>query len=54
MRRIRELDNNDTGGNKIEQTETLPLPCNYFDFIVGTSTGGYVNNALRNPSDFAF
>lgn len=29
--------------NRIEEPDNeLPLPCHYFDLIIGTSTGGYV------------
>jgi hypothetical protein len=42
MQRIKELDNEDAAPNKMELGARLPLPCNYFDFIIGTSTGGYV------------
>ena len=41
MIKIKELDFEDTN-NSLEDHNSgeLPLPCRYFDFIVGTSTGG--------------
>ena len=27
---------------ELAETDALPLPCDYFDLIGGTSTGGYV------------
>jgi hypothetical protein len=33
-----------------EHGTDLPLPCHYFDFIVGTSTGGLVNPFMK-PDD---
>jgi hypothetical protein len=31
----------DYDGEKDPLTTKSPLPCHYFDYIVGTSTGGY-------------
>jgi hypothetical protein len=47
MRRIKVLDDEDAEVNRIEPNCSMPLPCNYFDFIVGTSTGGYVPRTLQ-------
>ena len=47
MSKIKELDDADSEDNRIEEHQTLPLPCCYFDLIVGTSTGGYV--VLEDP-----
>jgi patatin-like phospholipase/acyl hydrolase len=47
MRSIKVLDDADEEVNRIESTYSMPLPCNYFDFIVGTSTGGYVPITLE-------
>jgi hypothetical protein len=30
-------------------TTRSPLPCHYFDYIVGTSTGGYAPSAITCP-----
>ncbi|KAI1740064.1 FabD/lysophospholipase-like protein [Xylaria scruposa] len=43
MREIKRLDNLDTQNRLENDSENeLPLPCNYFDFIIGTSTGGLI------------
>ncbi|OCK86885.1 FabD/lysophospholipase-like protein [Cenococcum geophilum 1.58] len=45
MEHIKTLDDADTPQNQIEggvQNHDVPLPCNYFDFIIGTSTGGLI------------
>ncbi|KAN0076234.1 Acyl transferase/acyl hydrolase/lysophospholipase [Elaphomyces granulatus] len=42
MKRIKELDDRDAQENRIEGGQQLPLPCNYFDLILGTSTGGLI------------
>lgn len=39
MQAIKEIDESENGRNA-ETTTALPLPCNYFDFMIGTSTGG--------------
>ncbi|KAI0505912.1 acyl transferase/acyl hydrolase/lysophospholipase [Xylaria bambusicola] len=43
MKRIKQLDLEDAH-NALEDRSNneLPLPCHYFDFIVGTSTGGLI------------
>ncbi|KAI8625531.1 FabD/lysophospholipase-like protein [Xylariaceae sp. FL1651] len=41
MDQIKALDRADTV-NQIEQDDDVPLPCNYFDFVIGTSTGGLI------------
>jgi patatin-like phospholipase/acyl hydrolase len=45
MRRIQELEDEEEIPERISGQEQvnrkLPLPCDYFDFIIGTSTGGY-------------
>lgn len=40
MQKIRDIDENEPDGSRLETGPDLPLPCNYFDFIIGTSTGG--------------
>jgi hypothetical protein len=40
MIKIKDLDEEDGVNERIEEGDALPLPCNYFDFIIGTSTGG--------------
>ncbi len=37
-----------TGYNKEQDplTNKKPLPCHYFDYIVGTSTGGYAKSTF--------
>ena len=32
----------------IEDMENEPLPCDYFDMMCGTSTGGYTLSCRRN------
>lgn len=40
MGKLKELDEQ-YGEDRLEPDDVhLPLPCNYFDFIIGTSTGG--------------
>jgi len=36
---LESLDNED--GPQHMAADLLPLPCHYFDYIFGTSTGGY-------------
>ncbi|XDG03671.1 hypothetical protein ABKA04_003286 [Annulohypoxylon sp. FPYF3050] len=45
---IRELERSseDSGAAGSADSENLPLPCNYFDFMVGTSTGGLIATML--------
>lgn len=40
MQKIKDLDENEPAENRLEAEPGLPKPCNYFDFIIGTSTGG--------------
>lgn len=40
MLRIRELEAEESGEQRSEDDLKLPLPCHYFDNIVGVSTGG--------------
>lgn len=44
MRRVKRIDETKPPDKRLEPelhgSTKLPLPCNYFDFIVGTSTGG--------------
>lgn len=40
MRKVQELDEKKPKEDRLETQPGLPLPCNYFDFIIGTSTGG--------------
>lgn len=48
MQRIKDLDDEeDNNEDRLETGPGLPLPCNYFDFIIGTSTGGYVCFHIR-------
>ncbi|KAI0098144.1 FabD/lysophospholipase-like protein [Nemania sp. FL0031] len=43
MREIKRLDDDAPAGDRLEQlNEELPLPCHYFDFMIGTSTGGLI------------
>jgi len=39
MRQIRELQIRDGLGGD-EALDTLPLPCHFFDYMIGTSAGG--------------
>jgi hypothetical protein len=32
--------------NSYTDTERQPMPCHYFDYIVGASTGGYVSSLV--------
>lgn len=41
MKQIKQIDNSKVADDRTEP-DTMPLPCNYFDLIVGTSTGGLV------------
>ncbi|KAI9148695.1 FabD/lysophospholipase-like protein [Paramyrothecium foliicola] len=41
MKAIKDLDERETDGIE-QQDQALPKPCNYFDFIIGTSTGGLI------------
>ncbi|KAI1457827.1 FabD/lysophospholipase-like protein [Annulohypoxylon moriforme] len=52
MEEVKELEKSescDTNSQITENTERqgLPLPCNYFDFIIGTSTGGSVDPKVK-------
>lgn len=41
MQEIKTLDDQEPVENRLEQEPgALPRPCCYFDFIIGTSTGG--------------
>lgn len=40
MLRIRELEAEESGEHTPDDNLKLPLPCHYFDNIVGVSTGG--------------
>ncbi|EXJ55530.1 hypothetical protein A1O7_08458 [Cladophialophora yegresii CBS 114405] len=42
MKRVKELDDNAQPNDRIEPNVGVPFPCDYFDFIVGTSTGGLI------------
>ncbi|KAK3941406.1 FabD/lysophospholipase-like protein [Diplogelasinospora grovesii] len=43
MNRIQEIDDAAAPGDQMEQdSNQLPLPCHYFDLMVGTSTGGLI------------
>ncbi|KAI1127766.1 acyl transferase/acyl hydrolase/lysophospholipase [Nemania abortiva] len=44
MREIKRLDDNASAEDRLEQNPDgqLPLPCHYFDLIIGTSTGGLI------------
>ncbi|KAJ2987846.1 hypothetical protein NUW58_g4285 [Xylaria curta] len=44
MKEIKRLDDEAPAGDRLEQGSNgrLPLPCHYFDFIIGTSTGGLI------------
>ncbi|KAI0546941.1 acyl transferase/acyl hydrolase/lysophospholipase [Xylaria curta] len=44
MRQIKRLDEVDVEDNRLEPNsdQQLPLPCHYFDFMIGTSTGGLI------------
>jgi len=43
MKKIAQLEWEDTAKGTTEDitNRSLPLPCHYFDYIFGTSTGGY-------------
>ncbi len=47
MKRVKELDDAAQPNDRIETNAGVPLPCDYFDFIVGTSTGGSAGGSLR-------
>jgi patatin-like phospholipase/acyl hydrolase len=45
MKQVKALDDADPN-ERIETDHEIPLPCHYFDLMVGTSTGGSVNQTL--------
>lgn len=48
MQRIAELERADSSLSAIGTASSfhqLPRPCHYFDYVFGSSTGGYVHHA---------